>query len=256
MLRSRDNNQLLAMTTEAVINPPDSCYVIKGIDRPKHDFPCGSLANSFFNDSIFIYDNLPSDDSELMDKIVHPNDDAWSLKGDGIAWKTDIVQKFDSENKIDDLIGATDDSYNTIIGDKVQKPPNWQKGIEELGTENDLYYRRLSGTFRESFMPLTILQDTSGKGLKNEDFIVWMRTPAYVNFKKLYRIREDHVSEGIKKMLIFYNFNVHMFDGSKSIILGTTSWAGGDNTVLGTIYCVTGALSFLLFVITFFVGKK
>ena len=83
-----------------------------------------------------------------------------------------------------------------------------------------------------------------------------MRTPAYVNFKKLYRKMENNVSEGTKKMLIFYNFNVHMFGGSKSIILGTTSWAGGDNTVLGIIYCVTGALSFLLFVTTFFVGKK
>lgn len=93
-------------------------------------------------------------------------------------------------------------------------------------------------------------------GLRNEDFIVWMRTPAYVNFKKLYRIREEGVSKGTKKVLIFYNFAVHMFDGSKAIMLGTTSWAGGDNTVLGTIYCVTGSFSFLLFLATFCFGRK
>ena len=145
MLRSRDNTQLLAKTTNAIINPPDSCYVMKGQDRVKNDFPCGSLANSFFNDSIFIYDDLPNDEDELMDVTVHPNVDAWSLKGDGIAWKTDIVQKFDSDNIVSDSI--VDGSYNSVIGDKVQNPPNWQKGIGELGSENDLYYRRLSGKF-------------------------------------------------------------------------------------------------------------
>ena len=36
-------------------------------------------------------------------------------------------------------------------------------------------------------------QDDSNNGLKNEDLIVWMRTAAFPNFRKLYR-RVDHVN--------------------------------------------------------------
>lgn len=47
------------------------------------------------------------------------------------------------------------------------KPPNWTKEIWELDT------------------------DPNNNGFKNEDFIVWMRTAALPNFRKLYR-RVDH----------------------------------------------------------------
>ena len=55
----------------------------------------------------------------------------------------------------------------------VQKPISWQVSAAELGTESDLYYRLASGT--------------SGVGIKNEDFITWMRTSPLPTFKKLYR---------------------------------------------------------------------
>ena len=48
------------------------------------------------------------------------------------------------------------------------KPINWRKNIWELD-----------------------LNDTNNNGFKNEDFIVWMRTAALPNFRKLYR-RIDH----------------------------------------------------------------
>lgn len=48
------------------------------------------------------------------------------------------------------------------------KPSNWQLNIWELDTENP-----------------------SNNGFKNEDLIVWMRTAALPDFRKLYR-RIDH----------------------------------------------------------------
>lgn len=130
----------MAATTDAIENPDSSCYV-NGNKGPKQDFPCGALANSFFNDSIFIFDELPDDN--ILDRIVNPKETAWAVKGDGVAWKTDVHQKFDSEKLVINSIKG--DTYDKDIGSKVQNPPNWQRGVGELGTAEDLYYRFQSG---------------------------------------------------------------------------------------------------------------
>ena len=69
-----------------------------------------------------------------------------------------------------------------VLDGKVEKPKDWKKNLWELDTENP-----------------------ENNGLQNEDLIVWMRTAAFPNFRKLYR-RIDHNStdtdkfnEGLKK---------------------------------------------------------
>ena len=132
----------MAASLDAIETPDPSCYVNKNQrEGPKHDFPCGSLANSFFNDSIFIFDELR--DESILDQIVNPKAMAWEVKGDGIAWKTDIHQKFDSEKLVMNNIDGN--TYEENIRSKVLNPPNWQYGIGELGTSADLYYRFQSG---------------------------------------------------------------------------------------------------------------
>ncbi len=55
-----------------------------------------------------------------------------------------------------------------VLKEKTAKPPEWKKNLWELDTE-----------------------DEQNNGLQNEDLIVWMRTAAFPNFRKLYR-KIDH----------------------------------------------------------------
>ena len=74
--------------------------------------------------------------------------------------------------------------FGVVLENKVAKPKDWKKNLWELDPD-----------------------DENNNGLQNEDLIVWMRTAAFPNFRKLYR-RINHnstndaaniFSEGLKK---------------------------------------------------------
>ena len=56
------------------------------------------MANSMFNDTIFIYDGEFTE-TNLIDQIANPGSDnelsPWILEGEGITWTTDRIQKVD-----------------------------------------------------------------------------------------------------------------------------------------------------------------
>ena len=73
--------------------------------------------------------------------------------------------------------------FGVVLENKVAKPKDWKKNLWELDPD-----------------------DENNNGLQNEDLIVWMRTAAFPNFRKLYRrINHNdtntaaHFSEGLKK---------------------------------------------------------
>ena len=149
---------------------------------------------------------------------------------------------------------------------KVAKPKDWKKNLWELDPD-----------------------DENNNGLQNEDLIVWMRTAAFPNFRKLYR-RINHnstndaakiFSEGLKKgnytltinysklIAYFYqqhinkmfffsapDFKVKQFSGTKSVVLSQTSILGGKNPFLGIAYIVVGCICLVVGIVFLIIHIK
>jgi len=154
-------------------------------------YPCGLVANSFFNDSFTATQNgIPLTWDET-----------------NIAWSSDVNVKF-----VEQFPG------------QVYIPASAQ--LTRFGPNGELPF------------------------LNNEHFIVWMRTAGLPTFKKLYAQINTQLNTGDNiTFTITEMFQVSSFSGTKSLVLSTASWIGGQNTFLGLAYIIVGGVSLLLAIV-------
>lgn len=164
-------------------------------------YPCGLIANSFFNDTISTLTLLNAPN-------VPGGRQTYNMTDKGISWSSDR-----------NLYKKT--SYNAS---DVVPPPDWAKLFPNNYTDEN--------------MP----DLSTWEPLQN-----WMRTAGLPTFNKLALRNDDEVLKaGTYSVDIGLNFPILVYEGTKTIVISTSTVLGGSNPFFGIAYLVVAGVCFLL----------
>jgi hypothetical protein len=227
-VKSQNVDQLLARDLKSVKDLETSCDPLVYAPDGKLLWPCGLIANSFFNDN-FILSNL--EHGKTMDET-------------GIAWSSD----FDKFKNPEGFKYYPTDSRGSVCS-LYNLPSDCETWIDTKDSNKEyIYWYPDFNTRQYIFDKYDTISPIAG--LQDEHFMVWMRTAALSKFRKIYGKVSGPFKKGdILKFTVVSKFEVRSFGGSKSIVISTLSPLGGKNQYVGTAFLVVGSVSILLTVL-------
>jgi len=204
----------------------------KGADlcKPLHKLgnvtlnPCGLIANTLFNDVITLKSGKDENDINL------------TMIETGIAWKSDLDYVYRQPNgfnkkQCDSCDDCSCDGSEWSCKEIYEDPKTkkcWKYNYPDQNSTQYLYQ-----TYPKVTNPL--------EGVENEHFAVWMRTAALPKFRKLYGYFNKTIKKGeTLSFNINANWVVKDFEGSKTLIVTTTSIFGGRNPKFAKIFIYGG----------------
>ncbi|XP_061823918.1 cell cycle control protein 50B [Nerophis lumbriciformis] len=212
---SRDDNQLYG-DLDSFKSPLDECAPYQYNSDNVPIVPCGSIANSMFNDTFRLFQTVNG-----QPRLV-------PLDGKGIAWWTDYNIKFRNPS-----VTPLRDAFNGTV-----MPLFWPRPAFELDTSDPANNGFINQDFlvwmRRAALP---------------DFRKLYRRITEGDYA-------DGLPAGNYSLEISYNYPVLSFSGSKTVVFSNVSWMGGKNEFLGIAYLVIGSLCVVMSVVMLIVYAK
>ena len=216
-------------------------------------YPCGLVARSVFNDTFTVSVQPSGSSSRTLISV----DDSPST----ISWAQDVKVKFSQADPTKTTSSGktlleTVDMWllktfppQVCLPNKPTVAPSLHKvstiklssGMEVVDCDFSANTCNFTPACTGDYTPV---KNMAGYGINNAHFINWMRTAGLSTFRKLYgRIDRDLNPGDTIYIGIQSNFEVQSYQGTKSVVLSTATWAGGKNAFIGISYVVIGALS-------------
>ena len=216
-------------------------------------YPCGLVARSVFNDTFTVSVLSQGSSNRKALKV----DDSPST----ISWSQDVNVKFKQANPsvetssgisllqtLDMWLLKTFPPQVCLPNDPSVAPAlhnvatiELSSGMKVVDCDFSANTCNFTPACTGDHSPVT---NTASYGIANSHFINWMRTAGLSSFRKLYGRIDTDLNAGDTVFIgILSNFEVQSYQGTKSVVLSTSTWAGGKNAFIGISYVVIGALS-------------